>query len=282
MITFPNAKINLGLYVVQKRTDGYHDLETAFFPIPLHDVLEIKPLKHSNQPYEFQFAGSKVDGNPEENLIYKTYALLRDEFHLPPLSFYLYKKIPTGAGLGGGSSDAAYTMKMLNELFSLHLTADEMEQRMAPLGADCPFFIRNEPVFATGIGNKFSPLPIHLKGLYFVLIKPEEAVSTRQAYQDVHPQPAPFHWQETLLQPVNLWRGNLRNDFEKSVFLHHPHIAAIKQTLYDMGALYASMSGSGSSVFGFFQTPFDKVESIFTDCFCFQQQLTDFKQTICE
>ena len=280
MITFPNAKINIGLYVVGKREDGYHNLETAFFPISLHDVLEIKLLKNSDKPYEILLAGTKIEGNREDNLIYKVYEMMKNEFSLPPLSFYLYKKIPTGAGLGGGSSDAAYTMKTINEMFSLGLTSEEMEQRIAPLGADCAFFIKNTPVFAQGIGNEFSPLNINLKDYYLLLIKPEESVPTRDAYKSITPKKAPVELQKELLRPLEEWRGNIKNDFENSVFPIHPRISAIKQTLYDMGALYASMSGSGSSVFGIFKTPQENAKNVFDDCFVYEQKITNLQPTI--
>lgn len=273
MLSHPIAKINLGLYVTERRTDGYHNLETVFYPIPLKDVLEIKPLRGSNAPYQFQMAGNAIAGRPEDNLVIRVYEETKRDFDLPPLDIYLYKHIPTGAGLGGGSSDAAYMMKALNEDFGLGLTNEEMERRVARLGADCAFFIQERPAFATGIGDQLTPFDLSLKGLTLILVKPAVSVPTKEAYAGIVPQTPDNDLRQALKAPVETWRETVRNDFEQSVFTAYPEIAAIKQTLYDMGAIYAAMSGSGSAVFGLFRHPHEEAERVFGDCFVFQQTL---------
>ncbi len=273
MLTFPPAKINLGLYVVEKRPDGYHNLETVFYPIPLCDTLETRLLRGSNAPYAFQQVGQEIPGRPEDNLVVKVYMAMREEFGLPALDIYLDKHIPTGAGLGGGSSDAAHMMKHLNETFELGLTEEEMERRMAVFGADCPFFIRQRPVLATGIGDVFTPVQLSLKGWTLLLVKPPVHVATRDAYADVVPRPADTNLAEAITRPVTAWRDLLRNDFEASVFRRYPEIRVIRDTLYDFGAAYAAMSGSGSAVFGLFAHPVESAASVFKDCHVFQQRI---------
>lgn len=273
MLLNPISKINLGLYVIERREDGYHNLETVFYPIPLQDNLEIKPLQGSNKPWELQVAGSKIEGNAADNLVVKVYESLRTEFQLPPIDIYLYKRIPMGAGLGGGSSDAAEMMKGLNDMFSLGLSAKEMEQRVARLGADCAFFIQAKPAFATGIGDILTPTTVSLKGMHLVLVKPDDFVSTKDAYSGIKPHRPAHDLRQALAAPIETWRDTVYNDFEAVVFPKFPRIAAIKQTLYDMGAVYASMSGSGSSVFGLFTHHIDEADSVFSDCFVFQSRL---------
>ena len=272
MLKLPCAKINLGLNVVGKREDGYHNIETVFYPIPLNDVLEIKPLLEDGEE-EVLFYGMPGGDNPKDNLVYRVYDDLRKEFNLPPMSLYLYKHIPTGAGLGGGSSDAAETMKAINEMFDLGISGDGMRQRISRYGADCAFFVSGKPVYATGIGNVFENLDINLKGKYLALVKPDESVNTKEAYSNLTPRKHGEDIREILKDDPKLWRGRLKNDFEQSVFARHPRIAAIKQTLYDMGALYASMSGSGSAVFGIFWLPVTDLAKVFPDCFTFEREL---------
>ena len=279
MICFPNAKINLGLYVTEKRPDGYHNLETVFLPIPLQDVLEIKPLHFYDTEYELQQAGIPIEGQAEDNLVVKVFLSMKHEFQLPPQTIYLYKRIPTGAGLGGGSSDAAFMMRLLNEQFNLGLSNDEMAQRLSRFGADCPFFVYNRPSLATGIGDVLTPLDFHLNGYTLLLVKPDISVPTRDAYAEVRPSAPVFPLEKALRQPIDEWKRTVSNDFERSVFLRHPRIAAIKQTLYDMHALYASMSGSGSSVFGIFRTPPMEAAEVFKDCFVFQKKLQALQPT---
>ena len=275
MIVYPNAKINIGLNVVEKRPDGYHNLETVFYPIKLQDALEIKTIE-SNVPscgYSLKVSGTLLDGSPDDNLVVKAYKLLKKEFDLPPVSMYLYKHIPTGAGLGGGSSDAAYALKVLNEKYSLSLSDERLEAYAAEIGADCAFFIKNNPVFATGIGNIFSDIKLNLTGMTLVLVKPDIFVSTRDAYSNINPSEPKVSLKDLLSEPVTSWKDTVFNDFEKSVFPKYPEIAAIKDKLYDMGAVYASMSGSGSSVYGIFENPVEYVEETFAGYFCRQREL---------
>ncbi|MBR5843283.1 MAG: 4-(cytidine 5'-diphospho)-2-C-methyl-D-erythritol kinase [Bacteroidaceae bacterium] len=267
MITFPNAKINIGLYVTSRRPDGYHNLETLFYPIELRDILEIVPAQGSES--SLTVTGIAVDGDPEQNLVMRAYRLLQKEYNVPAVDIYLHKVIPFGAGLGGGSADAAYALVMLRDMFNLPLSDDELAQRASRLGADCPFFIYNRPLIATGIGDCFTSTNFSLKGLHIVLVKPSIAVSTAEAYAHVTPQNPQTPLADGLSQPTEQWRECVSNDFEKSVFPAHPRIAAIKQRLYDMGAVYASMSGSGSSVFGIFDKPCNDTDS-FADCFVWQ------------
>lgn len=273
MITFPNAKINLGLNIVEKRPDGYHNLETIFYPIKLQDALEVTRLQDDTAPFKLHVSGTNLEGTAEDNLVVKAYRLLKDDFQLPPIDIHLFKHIPTGAGLGGGSADCAFMIKLLNEKFNLNLSIDQMEQYAAKLGADCAFFIQNKPVFATGIGNLFHPIDFSLKGYHLVLVKPNSSVSTREAYANIIPCKPETSLLEIIKQPIETWRESMKNDFEYSVFLSHPEIAAIKDKLYDLGAVYASMSGSGSAVYGIFKAPIENVDEKFGECFCRQREL---------
>lgn len=274
MYCLPNAKINIGLRVVSQRPDGYHDLQTVFYPLPLTDSLEVKQAHNLRQPYEFILSGTPISDTNADNLVVRVFLSLYEEFHLPPTSIFLSKRIPVGAGLGGGSSDAAFMMKLLNDYYRLGLTNDDMERRLAVFGADCPFFVRNKVVYAEGIGNELSPIDLCLKGVHVVLVKPSVSVSTADAYADVVPRTAENSLVDTLTStPLELWRNVVVNDFETSVFARYPQIAAIKQTLYDMGAVYASMSGSGSAVYGLFSRPVDNAAAVFPDCFTFAGQL---------
>ena len=273
MLLLPNCKINLGLQVVRKRPDGYHDLQTVFYPIPLRDNLELRELRNSDAPYALQLAGQAIEGNPDDNLIIKVYKQLKEEFDLPALDIYLYKHIPLGAGLGGGSSDAAFMMKGLNEVFELGLSDYEMERRLADLGADCAFFVQNVPAYATGIGDELTPIPLSLKGIYIVLVKPDVFVSTREAYAGVTPKEPEHDLLKALRRPVTEWRDRVVNDFEPSVFAAHPELAAVKQTLYDMGADYAAMSGSGSTLFGLFSRPVPEARKVFKEHFVWTEHL---------
>lgn len=273
MLTLPCAKINIGLYITAKRPDGYHDLETAFYPIPLRDQLEITRLDNPTDAYALRMGGTHIECPTEDNLVTRVYRSLQRDFQLPPVDVFLRKNIPTGAGLGGGSSDAAFMMQALNEEFRLGLSDEEMERRMSAFGADCAFFVKCRPAYATGIGDALTPLNLTLRGYHLLLVKPDDFVSTREAYAGVRPAQPRFDLRQALAQPVETWKETISNDFEKSVFLTHPGIAAIKETLYDMGAVYASMSGSGSTVFGLFRRPIDEAHKVFRDCFVFSQQL---------
>lgn len=252
MIVFPNIKINLGLSITEKRPDGYHNLETVFYPVALEDALEIRALPEADKKITLHQYGMEIAGNPEDNLVAKAYSLLDKEFHLPPVEIHLYKHIPSGAGLGGGSSDAAFMLKLLNGHFHLNLSEEQLEIYAATLGADCAFFIKNKPVYAEGIGNIFSPIELSLKGYQIMIVKPDVFVSTREAFANIHPHHPEYPVKEVIRRPVAEWKDTLINDFEASVFPQHPVIGEIKQELYNQGAIYASMSGSGSSVFGLF------------------------------
>lgn len=273
MITYPNAKINLGLNIVEKRPDGYHNLETIFYPINLQDALEVSLLEGEGE-YSLSVSGTPIEGEAEDNLVVKAYRLLKTDYpDLAPIDIHMYKHIPTGAGLGGGSADAAFMIKLLNEKFHLKLSNEKMEEYAARLGADCAFFIRNKPVFASGIGNVFEPVNLSLKGYYIILVKPDIFVSTKDAFSNIIPIQPTQSLKEIARMPIETWRATMKNDFESSVFQKYPEIAAIKDKLYDMGAIYASMSGSGSSVFGIFREQVEFVDEIFSGCFCRQRAL---------
>jgi len=264
MVSFPNAKINIGLNITEKRPDGYHNIETIFYPIGLCDKLSFEIAKGDET--SLSISGIKIDGDPNDNLIIRAYNLLKNNYYLPSLNIFLEKNIPFGAGLGGGSADAAFMLKMLNEEFNLNLTPIDLEKFAAELGADCPFFVLNKPVFASGIGNVFSNINISIKGYYIVLIKPNVYVSTSNAYSGVKVQKSAFSLLNLSEKSISEWKDIVVNDFEKSIFLKFPAIAAIKETLYQQGALYASMSGSGSSVYGIFDKKVD-VSTLFQDSF---------------
>ena len=273
MITYPNAKINLGLNIVEKRPDGYHNLETVFYPINLQDALEVTLLEGEKE-YALTLSGTPIEGDPDQNLVVKAYRLLKQDFpDMPAIDIHMYKHIPTGAGLGGGSADATFMIKLLNEKFKLGLGIEKMEEYATSLGADCAFFIQNKPVFATGIGNIFEPIQLSLKGYYLVLVKPDIFVSTKDAFSLIQPMKPTQSLKEIARMPVETWRATMKNDFEFSVFQKYPEIAAIKDKLYDMGAIYASMSGSGSSVYGIFREQVEFVDEIFNGCFCRQRAL---------
>ena len=273
MIIFPNAKINLGLNITEKRPDGYHNLETVFYPINLQDALEVNILTDKSRPYILNVSGTPVNGKPEDNLIVKAYLLLKDTFQLPPIDIHLFKHIPMQAGLGGGSADCAFMIKLLNEKFSLGMNSEQMETYASHLGADCAFFIRNEPVFATGIGNVFEPITLSLSGYHIVLVKPEISVSTRDAFSGIIPAHPELSLKEIIQTPIETWKNTMKNDFENTVFRKYPELAAIKDKLYNSGAIYASMSGSGSTIYGIFKEAVKNVDELFNGYFCRQRTL---------
>jgi len=248
MISFPNAKINLGLHVTEKRPDGFHNLETVFYPIAWTDVLEFVVADQ----FEFTTSGIPISGDPEANLVNKAYRLLQNDFDLPVLKIHLHKNIPFGAGLGGGSSDAAFMLRMLNKTFNLNISEDKLIDYAAHLGSDCPFFILNKPIFATGRGEVMNIVNMTINGLFIILVKPPVEVSTAQAFQFVVPKKSEISLPELLSQPVQEWKHKIFNQFESSVFQSYPEIERVKEKLYESGAIYASMSGSGSCVFGLF------------------------------
>lgn len=277
MIVFPNCKINLGLNVVRKRNDGYHDLETVFYPVPLTDKLEAVVGEGADCTCSLSISGNAIEGNLDDNLIVKAYKLLASDYCLPHIDFDLEKHIPSQAGLGGGSSDATYTLRVLNKLCNLNLDAPILQRYAARLGADCAFFVTAEPSFATGIGDVLTPMSdqcAHLKGLYLLIVKPPVAISTAQAFSFVKPQPPIIICKDIVAQPINdEWRKHLNNDFELSIFNVYPEIRSIKQQLYDIGAMYAQMSGSGSAFFGIFKTRPTLLPEAFKEMFTYICQL---------
>ena len=274
MITFPCAKINLGLNIVSKRPDGYHNLETVFYPIPLTDALEIKYMDEkfpSESPCDLKITGNDIDCNEVDNLVIKAYQLLAADFQLPRVHAHLVKRIPTQAGLGGGSSDAAYMIRLLDERFRLNIGIPEMERYAAKLGADCAFFITADPSYAEGIGDVLMPVDVPgagLGGYYLAVVKPSVAVSTRDAYAAIVPKTPAKCCRDIVRQPIETWKDELVNDFEAPIFAMHPELAAIKQNLYDAGAVYAAMSGSGSALFGIFREQPTGLEKEFEGMFC--------------
>lgn len=253
MIVFPNAKINIGLFVTNERVDGYHDIETIMYPIPWCDILEIVPSK--SETSSLSVTGRGVDCPPEKNLVMKAYRLLDEAVELPPVDIFLHKVIPDGAGLGGGSADAAFTLMALNRMFSLGLADAELADMASSLGADCPFFIYNKPMLATGVGTDLSPIDFDMSGKSLVVVKPDEKVSTAEAYSEVKVKPANIDLSTVLktLNPLCWEKEGVVNDFEASVFPSHGSISEIKDVIKRSGAVYASMSGSGSAVYGIFE-----------------------------
>lgn len=250
MVTFPNCKINLGLNIVNKRDDGYHDIETVFFPIPLNDALEVI----EKETFEFSTSGSAIEGETEKNLCIKAYHLLKKDLpDLPLVQMHLHKAIPMGAGLGGGSADGAFTLKLLNKKFDLHLSEKQLINYSLQLGSDCPFFISNKPCFATGRGEKLEPIELDLSGYKIVIIHPVIHISTARAFERINPLKPVKSIKQIIQQPISTWKDELINDFEKPVFAKYPEIKKIKDVLYNAGSIYSSMSGSGSAVYGIFK-----------------------------
>lgn len=275
MITFPNAKINLGLNITSRRTDGYHTIESVFYPVPWCDILEIVPA--SGPDTTLTVTGRKVDCPVERNLVYRAWRLMHDEAGVPAVDICLRKVIPDGAGLGGGSSDAAFTLRMLRDMFVPDMTDDTLAEMAAKLGSDCPFFIYNTPMAVSDIGTVMRPCDISLAGMRIVIVKPQRSVSTAEAYSRVTPRKPARTAPEIVSGDMMAWRHSLVNDFEESVFGTLAECAAIKQALYDAGALYASMSGSGSSVYGIFSEGDTQVtlpEAVVADAALFEAKLT--------
>ena len=250
MVLFPNAKINIGLNILRKRGDGYHDIETLFYPIGLKDALEY--VVNGGNGVNFAGSGLNLDIDPEQNIVVKAYRLLREECVLPGLDIHLHKVIPFGAGLGGGSSDAAFFIRSLNEHFELNIPVEKMKFLAGRLGADCSFFLENGAAYATGTGANLEPLDFSLKGHYLVLVKPPFSVDTKTAYSGVVPSEFAFNFKGIIDEPISNWAGRIKNDFEATLFVKFPELALLKSKFSDLGAVYASMSGSGSSVYGIF------------------------------
>lgn len=274
MIVFPCAKINLGLNIVSKREDGYHNLETVFYPIPLYDALEIKYMDEkfpSDTACDLKVTGNAVDCDEQKNLVVKAYHILAADYQLQRIHTHLYKHIPSQAGLGGGSSDAAFMIRLLDERFRLNIGNPEMERYAARLGADCAFFIEAEPAYAEGIGDVLMPADGpdgNLHGYYLCVVKPDVAVSTKEAYSAITPKKPAKSCRDIVRQPIETWKEELINDFEGPIFKMHPELEAIKQKLYDQGAVYASMSGSGSALYGIFKEVPKGIEEQFDGMFC--------------
>ncbi|HEU5168807.1 MAG TPA: 4-(cytidine 5'-diphospho)-2-C-methyl-D-erythritol kinase [Chitinophagaceae bacterium] len=249
MVSFPNCKINLGLNIVNKRGDGYHDIETVFFPVHLKDALEVI----EKETFEFSTSGSAIEGEAEKNLCIKAYQLLKRDFpHLPPVQMHLHKAIPVGAGLGGGSADGAFILKSLNKKFELNLSEEDMINYSLELGSDCPFFILNKPCYATGRGEILEQIDLDLLTYKIIIVHPGVHISTAWAFANINRSRPVKSIKEIIMQPVETWKEELKNDFEIPVFTQRPEIKKIKGELYSAGAVYASMSGSGSAVYGIF------------------------------
>jgi 4-diphosphocytidyl-2-C-methyl-D-erythritol kinase len=255
MVVFPNAKINLGLSVLKKRDDGFHDIESILYPIPLNDALEL--IVAPDNKFTFSVSGLEIPGNKNTNLCLMVWELLQHDFGLPAIKAHLHKAIPMGAGLGGGSADAAFMVRLINQVFRLNLSVGKMEDYARQLGSDCAFFINNTPAFAYGRGDQLKPVEVDLSGYFLVLIKPDVHINTAEAYQGIKPSFPEFSLSEIGKLPVEVWKDKMKNDFEKSVFHAHPVLGDIKKQLYQSGAVYASMTGSGSAVYGLFKENVD-------------------------
>jgi len=248
MVTFPGCKINLGLHILNRRPDGYHDLNTCFFPVPWTDILELIPSKE----YAFALTGLTIPGSPDNNLVAKAYQMLRADFDLAPVQVHLHKLVPMGAGLGGGSADAAHALRLLNTLFSLQIPPSKLSEYAQQLGSDCSFFLSGAPAMGSGKGEILEPAELPLNGYYAIILTPEIHLSTAEAYASVKPKQPVENLRVTLKRPVTEWRKWLVNDFEVTVFPRFPQLAKLKEHCYIKGAVYASMSGSGSSVYALF------------------------------
>ncbi|UBM61005.1 4-(cytidine 5'-diphospho)-2-C-methyl-D-erythritol kinase [Marinilongibacter aquaticus] len=261
MLTFPNAKINIGLNITEKRPDGFHNIESVFYPIPLCDALEALP----SHTLTFSQSGMEIAGNKESNLVFRAFELIRPRIKDQMLAkVHLHKVIPMGAGLGGGSADGAFALKLFNSIFQLNLSQKEMEEMAAELGSDCPFFIANKPVFCYDRGIKFKPIELELEGWYIVLVNPNIHISTAEAYAAITPKIAPHNLLESIKRPVEEWKGLIQNDFEEALREKYPILGKIKETLYTKGATYSAMTGSGSTVYGLFREKI-AAESLFPD-----------------
>jgi 4-diphosphocytidyl-2-C-methyl-D-erythritol kinase len=275
MITFPNAKINIGLNIIEKRPDGYHNLQSVFYPVQLTDALEIvEQHEDTTECIALTSSGIAIPGNTSENLCYKAYQLIAADYQLPAIKIHLHKHIPIGAGLGGGSADAAFFIKLLNEKFDLHISWGEMHHYAKQLGSDCSFFITNKPVFAEGRGDEYESLQLDLSAYHIALVYPSIAVNTGAAYSRVIPsKPVRSLEKDITTLPVEQWKAYIHNDFETSIFAAHPEIKNVKEKLYKQGAVYAAMSGSGSTVFGLFKNE-TNLKLVFPNAFVWEARLS--------
>ena len=276
MITFPIAKINLGLNVVEKRPDGYHNLQTVFYPVPIKDALEVvtmDPAFPSDVDCDLKVSNFDT-GDEQRNLVVRAYQALKADYPaLPRCHAHLWKAIPTQAGMGGGSSDCAYMIRLLNDLFALHLSEQQMMQYAARLGADCAFFIKSRPCYAEGIGEQLEDIDLDLSGWHIAVVRPDIPVPTKEAFSRIRPHYPAKNCRDIVRQPVDTWAAELVNDFEESVFALHPELAAVKEHLYKIGATYAAMSGSGSALFGLFKEKPDFLSGHFSGMFTFVGEL---------
>ncbi len=262
MIVYANAKINIGLFVTRKREDGYHDIETVFYPVPVFDIIEFKEA----DGFVLRTEGHALDIDYKDNLVYKVYKTFKDKFDIPPVEVFMIKRIPSGAGMGGGSADAAFFAKGLNEYFKIGLDDKELETLVLEFGSDCPFFIGNKPVWATGRGDVMERLDLELSGYSIVVVKPDVSVSTAEAYANINPLQRDYSLKDVVSdKDFSEWQDKLTNDFEGYVFSKFPVVGQIKKRLYENGALFASMTGSGSAVYGLFEPDRIPDISIFDD-----------------
>ncbi|MDD3740814.1 MAG: 4-(cytidine 5'-diphospho)-2-C-methyl-D-erythritol kinase [Bacteroidales bacterium] len=250
MICFPNIKINIGLDIISKREDGYHNIETIFYPVGYNDILEILP----SEKFELINKGIKVDCAIEKNLCYKAYKIMEENFNIPPIKIILYKNVPFGTGLGSGSSDAAHTLMLINNVFKLNLSEEKLLEYASQIGADCAFFIKNRPVIASGIGNIFNEILFDLSGKFLVLCFPDIKINTANAYKNCKPRIPEKNLEYLISQPLSQWKNTIKNDFEDTIFKDFPVLMEIKKELYKNGAVYAQMSGSGSAIYGIFES----------------------------
>jgi len=266
VIVFPNCKINLGLHVLEKRPDGFHNIETIFYPLPFYEALEA--VKAPDGVTSFHSSGLPVPLDGKPNICLQAYEILKKEYKIPAVKFHLHKKIPSGAGLGGGSADGAFTLCLLNKIFSLDLSKKKLQTMAASLGSDCAFFLENKPMHARGRGEILTPVAVNLNGYSLVLVIPPIHACTTEAYANIRPEKPAIPLKEILKKPIEQWKETLTNDFERAVFLKYPEIKKIKALLYQEGAMYASMSGSGSAVFALFkESPPPGLKRLFNNCF---------------
>lgn len=268
MVIFPNAKINIGLQIIEKRPDGFHNIASCFYPVGWSDVLEIIPAAE----FSFSSSGIEIPGDPAQNLCVKAYELLKQGIDLPPVVMHLLKIVPIGAGMGGGSADAAFVLKLLNQIFDLRLAIADLENYARKLGSDCAFFIENKPQFCYEKGDQFANISLSLKGKHIVLVYPNLHISTAEAYAGVTPQTPDVNLSEALQRPLSEWRHCIKNDFENGLFHKYPVLAKIKEELYEKGAIYSSMTGSGSTIYGIFEKETD-LQNIFAPYTVWQGEL---------
>lgn len=270
MINFPNAKINLGLYITEKRKDGFHNLESIFLPIPIIDLLEIIPSPDGE--FRLFTSGLIIDENSENNICVKAYRLIKTKYDIPEVHIYLHKIIPTGAGLGGGSSDAVSTLKMLNQLFELNISVNDLLNMASVLGSDCSFFVANQAAFVMGKGDNLQQVELPEMPDYLVVVQPQIHIPSGWAFSKIIPKVAGINLSQIKDIPISQWKDLINNEFEKPMFALYPEIQNIKNNLYKNSAVYASMSGSGSAVYGFFDK-LPKIESLFSGMFYWEGKL---------